>query len=501
MHNSFVENVYSKSLEYIQKMPKKERKTIGQFFTPIGVAQFMASLFSPVNKKEVFILDPGAGSGILTAAVLDQFQNDSTVEKVFITCFESCEKILPLLKENLEYIKENSTIKVEYKIYNENYITWQKDDFNETLLENTDATKYDIIICNPPYKKIPRNAPEAECMSNVCYGTPNLYFLFMAMGLFDLDEEGEMVYIVPRSWTSGAYFTKFREYFLSEGRIKHLHLFMSRDEVFENESVLQETIIVKVDKSKVFDSIRITSSKSNKDFDHLSLIDVPYNMVVNGAEKYVYLVTNEEELDILTKMNQWHDSLPSLGLKMKTGLTVEFRNEEYLKSEPNMDTVPLLYSQHIKDGRVVFPTQRENEYISAQKDGLIQKNKNYLFVKRFTAKEEKRRFQCGIYLADDLPEYDYISTQNKLNFIESLQNDMSINTAYGLYVLFNSTIYDKYYRILDGSTQVNSTEVNSMPVPSLESIEKMGAELIKADDLSVNTCDKIIGGLFDVKDR
>ena len=104
-------------------------------------------------------------------------------------------------------------------------------------------------------------------------------------------------------------------------------------------------------------------------------------------------------------------------------------------------------------------------------------------------------------MADDLPEYDYISTQNKLNFIESLQNDMSINTAYGLYVLFNSTIYDKYYRILDGSTQVNSTEVNSMPVPSLESIEKMGAELIKADDLSVNTCDKIIGGLFDVKDR
>lgn len=64
--------------------------------------------------------------------------------------------------------------------------------------------------------------------------------------------------------------------------------------------------------------------------------------------------------------------------------------------------------------------------------------------------------------------------------------------VYGLYVLFNSTLYDSYYRILNGSTQVNSTEVNSMPMPPMTSIEAMGKELIKVHDMSEASCDRIL---------
>lgn len=56
-------------------------------------------------------------------------------------------------------------------------------------------------------------------MPVVCYVSPNMYFLFAAMSLFNLDIQGEMVYIIPRSWTSGAYFKAFREYFLTEGTL------------------------------------------------------------------------------------------------------------------------------------------------------------------------------------------------------------------------------------------------------------------------------------------
>ena len=69
---------------------------------------------------------------------------------------------------------------------------------------------------------------------------------------------------------------------------------------------------------------------------------------------------------------------------------------------------------------------------------------------------------------------------------------MSECVVYGLYVLFNSTLYDSYYRILNGSTQVNSTEINSMPVPPLESIELLGKELIKLRDMTEMGCDKIL---------
>lgn len=75
-----------------------------------------------------------------------------------------------------------------------------------------------------------------------------------------------MVYIVPRSWTSGAYFTAFRQYLLGEGRLEQIHLFVSRDKVFSEEQVLQETMIIRVKKTVNIPShVLITSSKSNDD--------------------------------------------------------------------------------------------------------------------------------------------------------------------------------------------------------------------------------------------
>ncbi len=87
-----------------------------------------------------------------------------------------------------------------------------------------------------------------------------------------------------------------------------------------------------------------------------------------------------------------------------------------------------------------------------------------------------------------------ISTQNKINFIDGTFTEMSECLVYGLYVLFNSTLYDAYYRILNGSTQVNSTEINSMPVPDLQSIQDMGRKLMKSRDMSENNCNMILEG-------
>ena len=68
------------------------------------------------------------------------------------------------------------------------------------------------------------------------------------------------------SFTSGAYFKRFREYFLSEGKLLHIHLFGSRNKVFDKEDVLQETIIVKVQKTDIKPNmVTITSTNTNKD--------------------------------------------------------------------------------------------------------------------------------------------------------------------------------------------------------------------------------------------
>lgn len=484
--------------EYIEGMTKTERKKYGQFFTGKETAKYMASLFdlnipNIAEKSKLTILDAGAGTGILSIALIERLKKYENIKSVELTCYETDEKVIYTLVNNLEFSKHNSRLELNYEIITENYITSQSNDFNHNLLENKEQKKYDLIIGNPPYMKIGKDAPEALGMSEVCYGAPNLYFLFASMSLFNLKEGSEMVYIIPRSWTSGAYFKSFREYLFNIGVLTNIHLFISRNKVFNSEDVLQETIIIKIKKSNVKPKkITISSSNSSNDFEDITYLNVPYDLVVNRKELYVYLVTTQTEVDVLSVLNKWTDNLPSLGLKMKTGLTVDFRNREILRNEPEEGTMPFFSPQHIKDGKVQFPIGKDGEYILTSKEGLLQLNKNYLFVKRFTAKEEKRRLQCGIYLGSEYSEYEKISTHNKINFIDKKDGSISKELVYGLYVIFNSSIYDMYYRILNGSTQVNSTEINNMPMPPVDTVEEMGRRLIECGDLTEETCNKIM---------
>ena len=491
-----LEKIIELTNKYIESMPKKGRKKYGQFFTRMKTARFMAGLYKIDEKKsKVSVLDAGAGSGILSCAFIERLETIDSIQKIELTCYENDNNVLPLLKQNLEYCKKKIRKKIDINIIEDNYILSQYLDFNHMIGGNDNPRKYDFVIGNPPYMKIPKNAPEATAMPEVCYGTPNLYFIFASMGLFNLCEDGETVYIIPRSWTSGAYFKRFREYFLTVGKLEHIHLFVSRSKVFEKESVLQETIIIKVRKTKKTpETVIITSSKSNSDFGEITSLTVPYGLVVAGKDYYVYLVTDENEVEVLRKLHKFDKTLPAIGVKMKTGLTVDFRNREILRDEEEDGAIPLFYSQHIKQGKVEFPIKKEHEYVVTEQKGLMQDNKNYLFVKRFTAKEEPRRLQCGVYLAKRFPQYKKISTQNKINFVDGVLTEMSECLVYGLYVLFNSTLYDEYYRILNGSTQVNSTEINAMPVPDLEAIQEMGRKLLKSKDYSETNCNLILEG-------
>lgn len=486
--------VIDRTTEYLEQMPKAKRKKYGQFFTSKETAVFMAGLFNiQKGQTHLSVLDPGAGSGILSTALIERLENNSEIKQVDLVCYETDQNVLPLLKDNLEWVCTHSKIDISFQIVSDNYILSQYLEYNGMIGADPNPKKYDLVIGNPPYMKIAKDAPEAKAMPDVCYGAPNLYFLFAAMSLFDLRDQGEMVYIIPRSWTSGAYFKHFRQKLLSEGILEHIHLFVSRDKVFEKESVLQETIIIMIRKTKIKPAVvAVTTTQSNQDFSDQTIFYAPYDTVVSGEDTFVFLVTNQEETQLLEQFNKWKNTLPSLGLKMKTGLTVDFRNWDSLRNEAEDEAVPLFYSQHIQNGRVVFPVGKEHEYILTDQPGLLQPNANYLFVKRFTSKEEPRRLQCGIYLARRHPEYKKISTQNKINFITGLEG-LSECVAYGLYVLFNSTIYDNYYRILNGSTQVNSSEVNTMPVPSMTQIESMGRELMTSKDMSVISCDRILG--------
>lgn len=488
--------IINENTKLYQKNTKKtDRKKKGQFFTPLNISKYMASM-SSIRQKNIRILDCGAGTGILGLSLLEELLNDDLVETIEIDFYENDKDVISILNRDIEamskLVKESDKV-VKCNVLDKNFIVSNNDLWNDKSFEGI----YDIVISNPPYKKLSKQSDESKVVLDIVYGQPNIYFIFMAMSIHLLKNNGEMIFITPRSFTSGAYFKKFREYMLKNVGISSIHIFNSRSDVFDGEEVLQEAIITRAVKNQIFENINIMSTNDGN-FNNKETLSIPYNTVVNieCENKFILIPSTKEEVKVLNAMKMWDNNLISLGFKLKTGPVVDFRATEYLTnkySEENI--VPLLWSDSFIDNEVELLDNDDNfRYIinNDKSKGLLLDNKDYLLVKRFTAKEEKRRIQVAIYDECKFNQYNKIGIENHVNYVAKTKGSITKEELFGLFCLFNSIIIDKYYRIVNGNTQVNATEANAIPLPNIDIIKRMGEELIKTNVLNTEKCDEII---------
>ena len=68
----------------------------------------------------------------------------------------------------------------------------------------------------------------------------------------------------------------------------------------------------------------------------------------------------------------------------------------------------------------------------------------------------------------------YLALENHLNYVYHAERELSVDEVYGLTALFNSALLDRYFRIISGNTQVNATEIRTIPFPRLEQVAAIG---------------------------
>ncbi|MBR3231721.1 MAG: Eco57I restriction-modification methylase domain-containing protein, partial [Lachnospiraceae bacterium] len=185
-------------------------------------------------------------------------------------------------------------------------------------------------------------------MEKYVHGQPNIYALFMAKSVELLEEKGAFIFITPRSWTSGNYFSVIRAFLSDNLSFEKIHIFKDRDKSFSGETVLQETMILFATKQKSqTDNIEISISRDDL-FDDVDIFAVKAVNIKNaGKERYLFIPSNTEEAKLIGEMNALTDTFSSLGYEFKTGPVVEFRNREMISSSKKPDFVPMYRSLNI----------------------------------------------------------------------------------------------------------------------------------------------------------
>ncbi|MFP8886539.1 Eco57I restriction-modification methylase domain-containing protein [Streptomyces mangrovi] len=459
----------------------KERAKLGQYFTPAPAADFIASLARLDEAEPVRILDPGAGVGSLTASVVGRILRLRPGARISVTACEIDPQLHDALVATLEDCASTAREvggHVETNLVRDDFIKWATQ--AEGLFAE-DRGPFDLVIMNPPYKKLAAGSRERKAVTATCTETSNLYSAFMALGVHLLAPGGQLVAITPRSFSNGPYFRPFRRYFLDRMHIDRVHVFEARNKVFADTDVLQENVIFSATRadSPVRAPVRVSTSHSYSG--EIRSRVVPYEEMVHpeDPEYFIHISADEEDTQLAAIHSRLAVTLPEVNLKVSTGRVVDFRSKEHLRPDPVEGSVPLVYPLHMRDGSISWPVPgaKKNNAImlNADTEKMTFPSGHYVVVKRLSSKEEKRRVVAAVF-DPDVIECERIGFENHVNVFHDGGQGLPKDMARGLCLWLNSTLLDRFIRRFSGHTQVNATDLRNLRYPSREQLCKMGEE-------------------------
>jgi len=472
-----------------------ERKVRGQFFTPPSIAAFMSRLVR-IPPKRFRVLDPGAGTGILSAAICDQILRLRSSRRVEFVLYETDALVVPLLHENMKHCRtllHAAGHEMTYKIEEVDFILGNCPKHGqETLFDLTQPIEsFDLTIMNPPYFKLNKNSAHARAFERIIHGQPNIYALFMATAAMMLRPEGQLVAITPRSFCSGLYFRQFRRWFFERMALHRIHLFESRTETFKDADVLQESVITlweQTPQGKQAVGVS-TSHGSNLDEANGTTEYAADRIIDDGTSDFIIRIPGTlADAKIMDAVEAWSTTFVERGLRISTGPVVTFRATQYLLDNANApDAVPLLFPHNVRPFETRWPLPKNGKptaFRACERSAkLLLAARNYVLLRRFSAKEEHRRLTASSFLPDNRDWPARIAIENHVNYIYLARRNLTEAETIGLTAIFNSALLDRYFRTLSGSTQVNATEIRAMPFPALEKIAQIGVT-VKGLDLS-----------------
>lgn len=204
---SFIESNFEKlgieNIFQIAEYANSSRQENSAFFTRKDIAfSVVKDLPELKDKKKIRILEPSVGVGNFIPLLVEKYKDK---EEVILDLFDIDDNSLQILKYILEQLKYPKNIKFNFT--NADFLTY---DFSQ---------KYDVVVGNPPYKKITKNQELlAEYKADIRNKDTNNMFSFFIEKSINLGKFVSL--IVPKSLINAPEFNITREILAEQNLLK-----------------------------------------------------------------------------------------------------------------------------------------------------------------------------------------------------------------------------------------------------------------------------------------
>jgi len=379
------------------------KEQIAYYPTPIEIVQLMISLSNNKNKN---VLEAGFGQG----AFFDELINNSE------------HKTLTGIELDTTFFNEQNN---KIKNLNNTFL------YNEDYLNHKFNSKFDLIIGNPPYITNDNLHPliKTRIKELTGSGEGNIYYAFILKSIELLEENGELIYILPYDFFFNTYAKQLREKMIEEGSFE-LIIDLGDLNIFKNAA--PETIIFKWKKNKNKNNIDVYKYINKDSYTNVipSLTDILKTKILTNTHFEHFTIKHFNESDKIWALSNFNEykNTQSLSKLAKVGVGIVNGSEEIFKLDNkdillfSQDEIDIFVRTFIKAKNVQNNTIKEienNKYLFISKEFKTEKDFfdypnvwNYLFKNKEVLSKR--------YISKTSNWWNYLAIRNKLLMDENL---------------------------------------------------------------------------------
>lgn len=341
VHQNLDLDAMAKSYEKI--IPHSQRKSMGEFFTPIHVVDYILKSIGYTDQHDIEnkkLMDLSCGSGsFLTRAV-------KTLVERLSPSFHQPREIIKKVKDNIFGIDINpiACVLCQINIYFTLFdLFWRilEDDnnyripifniFNKDTLQYDFSRKYDFVVGNPPYlfiRAIPQDNRSfiEELPLETNKGQYDYYQIYIELGVKTLKENGKLGYIVPDSLLALSNRKVLRKFIYESTIIKEIYYSGPQFDAPVVSNIIlileKESEVLKRKKNKIIVKFPLSHINNENKIPQYLIKQWDYEFLIN---------LNEDDIRILDHLNnsflKLEDLIESSDFNIKLSRGVELGKE------------------------------------------------------------------------------------------------------------------------------------------------------------------------------